>query len=614
MKADRRIRTSLISIAADVVLISIKAFLGVFTGSLALVADAMHSASDLGVSIVVLMGLLFRRREETRAGGQDRERRLCRIEAGLAYAVACLILYAPYEIASTLLARQSAPIDNLGVGVAGILACIALTGFIARLKLQVGRDTGSAALTADGYHSSTDLFSSIAVLFAVMGDAIGIRLDPIVAGLIAVLIGVTGIELFVASTRALIRGEPLRTDDLGDFLKRGWRWIWSTPEREAELPLSEQSAAVATTTPSEGAAPPLIGDTPAPSAQGVAGPCSASGKQGAVRHRKLASRLASLRPKHPKRWAFGLAACALIAWLGSGLTAIRPEEIGVRLRFGRIIGAELTPGLHWCLPWPVEEVARVRPGEVGRIEIGFRTSRDGQHNRLFDEALVIAGDESLVDLNFVLHYRMPNALTALFRARSADEMVRALAESSVREVLATETSDAILTQEQPRILARIEARVQGEFDSHALDLTLVDLLLTEARPPSAVTQAFRDVFSAREDQLKVLQQAEARRNDAIPKARAESAARISEAASFEFDKRLRAEGDAERFRLESAAWKQSPDVTSYRLFIETIEQGLANRRKIIANPRANFGGYQLWLFGPQQLPSPDLYGTPSLKK
>ncbi len=607
MKADRRIRTSLISIAADLALISIKALLGIFTGSVALAADAMHSASDLGVSLVVLLGLLFRRRAEAQGGGgQERERRLCRIEAGLAYAVACLILYAPYEIASTLLARESAPIDNLGAGIAGILACIALTGFIARLKLQVGRDTGSAALTADGYHSRTDLFSSVAVLFAVMGDAIGVRLDPIVAGLIAVLIGVTGIELFVASTRALIRGEPLKTDDLGEWVQRGWRWLWSSP------PAPERArAAVA-----DPRAPSPLATPDAP-AQGQGVPASpAPVRQGVARSlwRRLAARLGALRPAHPRRWAAGIALCALAAWLASGLTAIRPDEVGVRLRFGRIAEANLAPGLHWRLPWPVEEVARVRPGEVRRVEIGFRTSRDGLQSRLFDEALVIAGDESLADLNFVLHYRTPNALTALFRARSADEMVRALAESAVREVLATETTDAILTQGQPRILARIEARVREEFDAHALDLALVDLLLTEARPPSAVTQAFRDVFSAREDQLKVLQQAEARRNDAIPKARAESAARISEAASFEFDKRLRAEGDAERFRLESAAWKRSPEVTGYRLFIETIERGLTGRRKIVANPRANFGGYQLWLFGPQQLPAPELFGAPPLKK
>ena len=244
---------------------------------------------------------------------------------------------------------------------------------------------------------------------------------------------------------------------------------------------------------------------------------------------------------------------------------------------------------------------RGRNSDDGYARI-LRTARDGKRNRLFDESLFIAGDESLVDLNLVVHYRTPNALTALVRARSNDELVRALAEASVREVLATETTDAVLTQEQPRILARVETRLREDFEALQLDLSLVDLLLTEARPPTAVTQAFRDVFSAREDQIKALQQAEARRNDAIPKARAESVVYISEATSFALDKRLRAEGDAERFRLESAAWKLSPEVTSYRLFIETVEKGLANRKKIVANPRANFGGYQLWLFGPQQAP------------
>ena len=582
MTPDRRIRTSLLSIGSDALLIAAKAALGWLTGSVALAADAMHSASDLGVSGVVLAGLLFRSRAEKQGGeGAAKSKRLCRIEAGLSYVIACLILYAPYEIVSTLLSRDEAPVRHLGIAVGGILGCIALTGVIARLKLQVGRETGSAALTADGYHSGTDFFSSIAVLLAVMGDAIGIRLDPIVAGVIALLIGVTGIELFAASARALILGEPLKTDDLGEGLAKAVRWLLHPPAA-AEDPGESQGGAEASQAASEG------GDLPS-------APPSESKGVGVRRG------LSALRPA---RLLTCLAAAVLLVWLCSGITAIQPDEVGVRVRLGRVAGPPLAPGLHAAFPRPFEEILRHKPSAVHRVEIGFRTGENGALNRLFDESTVIAGDESVAELNFVIHYREDDTLAALFRSRSADDIVRALAESAVREVMATETGDAILTHAQGRILERIRGRLKEELDAHALGLSLTDVLLTDVRPPSAVMPAFRDVFSAREDQLKVLRQAEAGRNDAIPKARAERTARIGEASSFETDKRLRSEGDAERFRLESSAAASSPEINAYRLFIETAEQGLAGRRKIIAAPEANFGGYQLWLFSPPQLSAP----------
>ncbi len=577
MTPDRRIRTSLLSIGADAVLIAAKAVLGWLTGSVALLADAMHSASDLGVSGVVLAGLLFRRRAETKGGNDGAaSKRLCRIEAGLSYVIACLILYAPYEIVSTLLSRDEAPVRHLGIAVGGILGCIALTGFIARLKLQVGRETGSAALLADGYHSGTDFFSSIAVLMAVMGDAIGIRLDPIVAGVIALLIGVTGIELFVASTRALLFGEPLKTDDLGEGISKIARWLIRPTVSSGAEAVTESGAQ----------------KEEVPSASDEARASSGFRRR--------------LPPIRPLRLLSCLAALALLAWLSSGISAIQPDEVGVRVRLGRVVGEPLSPGIHFALPRPFEEILRQKPSEVHRVEVGFRTGANGALNRLFDESTVIAGDESVAELNFVIHYRAADTLAALFRARSSDDIVRALAESAVREVMATETGDAILTDGQARIQERVRGRLKEDFAAHALGLTLTDVLLTDVRPPSAVMQAFRDVFSAREDQLKVLRQAEASRNDAIPKARAERFARIGEASSFETDRRLRSEGDAARFRLESSAASAAPDINAYRLFIETAEQGLAGRRKIIAAPEANFGGYQLWLFSPPQLSAPML--------
>lgn len=596
MSTDRRIRTSLLSIASDIVLISAKAGLGMVTGSMALKADAMHSASDLGISSVVLLGLLFRRHAEKASGrsADNRPARLCRIEAGLSYVIACLILYAPYDIVSTLLSRRDGAISHLGIGVAGILGCISLTWFIARLKLRVGKETGSAALIADGYHSSTDFFSSIAVLFAVMGDAIGVRIDPVVAALIALLIGVTGIELFVASTRALVKGEPLKTDDLGEWIASGVRWLLHAPSREKPASGPEHGTSSAS----------VEGPSVDAARKDACGGRVEENREGACASPSCARRLSLPRLPPPRRVAPWLAVAAAIAWLLSGLVAIQPDEVGVRIRFGKVVGQPLQPGLHLALPRPIESVLRHRPGQVRRVEVGFRTSMDGRVDRLFDESIVVAGDESVVDLNLAVHYTARDPLADLFRARSPDDMVRALAESSVREVMATKRSEMALADGQEAILREIRGRLSRDLDELGLGLSLVGVMLTDARPPSAVMPAFRDVFSAREDQLKVLQMAEAKRNESIPKARAESAAQMGEAASFALERRLHTEGDARRFALQAEGARAYPEVTAYRLFIETAEKGLAGHRKIVADPVANFGGYQLWLFGPTQPPVP----------
>ncbi|MGI5864210.1 MAG: FtsH protease activity modulator HflK [Myxococcales bacterium] len=567
MSLDRRIRASLVSISADLVLIGTKAALAKLTGSLALAADAMHSLSDLAVSAVVLLGIGLRRRSEKKGEPMARFRRL---EAGIAYAVSLLILYAPYEIVTTLLRRPPQPLAQLPLAVVGLLVCIAIAYFISRLKLMVGSETGSPALTADGYHSRMDMLSSIAVLFAVMGDAIGIRLDPIVAAVIALLIGVTGVELFVSSVRALFAGSELKTDALDGWL-------------HAKLGKLLGSRA-----PSDGAP------------------------------REVLPWIASLRRLGGRRALSGGAAGALVLWAFSGTTLVRPGEIGVRTRFGAIVDARLEPGLHYRLPWPIETIKKTRPESIERVEVGFRVIEKapaadqatgqppGQRTGILkvrEEAMVLSGDESLVDLNLVVHYRPRDPIAALYRAKEVSQIVRGLTESLVREVLATVPVDNVLTSERPKIMRALEEQLRREADGLELGIEVVSVLLRDAHPPAEVVSAFRDVFSAREDQLKLLEQAEAHRNQALPAARAGSAARIAEAQAYEVDKRLRATGDAQRFLLGAKAYRSAPAVTGYRLFIETAEAGLAGKKKIIANPEANRGGYHLWLFAPDNLPT-----------
>jgi membrane protease subunit HflK len=544
MMQDRRVRASVISMAGNVVLVAIQVFVSWLSGSLAVAADALHSLSDLGVSSVVLLGILLRRRHEARGPSAD-PTRLHRLEAGIAYAVSLLILYSAYEIARVLLSRPAQPLKHLGVTVVGVLACILVTSFLSKLKLMVGRETGSAALVADGYHSRTDMLSSVAVLGVVMGDAVGVRLDVTVAGLIAALVVATGLELLVSATRALLTGTALRTDGLET-------WVHQRVDR-----------AVASL------------------------PAGAGG-----------------RLPRPRRVAGVVVAGVAAVGLLSGLHVVEANQVGVRTRLGAVVDPALGPGLHLTLPWPLERVALARPGQVEAVEVGFRQgAAAGEARPDPEEALVLLGDESLVEVKLVVHYRVRSAVAALHRARSISETVRGLTEANLRGALCTERADDVLTGDRARVTARVRQGLQRDLDSLGLDVDIVAVLVTEAAPPPEVASSFRDVFSAREDQLRLLEQALAHQNQALPAARARGVAQLSDAEAEAEGLRARALGDAERFRLTALAQRDTRAVTGTRLFLETVEAGLAGKRKVIVNPRANHGGYHLWLFAPDRPPA-----------
>lgn len=560
---DRKIRTSLIAVGTDGLLIALKGGAALITGSLALRADALHSLSDLAVSIGVLIGLLVRRwygRGELTASGRHRG---YWIETAIAAVVSLLILYMPLEIIGEV--RNAQPEDGIRHAWVGILAVvIAIAGayFIARLKLIVGRETDSPALEADGHHSRMDVFSSIAVLASLVGGMIGIWLDPLVAVVIAVLIASMAIQLFVSSVVSLLRGEEFRELPLWPALaERVWR------------PLARR----------------WRGD-------------------GRPDWRAL------LRPRR-------LAAAALMvlaAYSVSGFSVIQPGEVGVRLRFGQVVAGELAPGLHPALPWPLERVARVDTGLVRRVELGFRstggtpahaadlfwdTREDpAGYQSVPEEALIATGDGLLLDARLVVHYRPREPVAFLYRSADAERQVRGLAEARLREIVATRAAEAVLGEERVAVGRAVQDGVQADSDALGLGLEVSAVYFHDVRPPLDVVPNYREVISALEQRTRRLYEAESYQNRSLPEARATRLSRLADAQAFAREEISKAEAEAARFAELAGAYRRAPEVTGYRLFLETVEQGLAGREKFVVDPRADRGEYQLWMFGSGQLP------------
>ena len=341
-----------------------------------------------------------------------------------------------------------------------------------------------------------------------------------------------------------------------------------------------------------------------------------------------------------------LAACcaaAVLVYAFSGLHVVRIGEVAVVQHFGRVVAPPEGPGLHGRLPYPFGRHQTVRTAEVRRVEVGFRTMpgpfakppayewnvqhRGGRHVRQADEAAVWAGDESLVDVNLVVHYRIRDPLAALFTVGTAlpdgaakwDVLVRDVAEASLRAEMACRSVDAVLTGSRSAVEGAVGRRIEGALARYGTGLAVELVLLGDVHPPVEVVPAFREVSSALEEKEADINEAEAYRNETEARGRGEAEQKRLVAQGFQQDRTMRAEGGARRFVSVADAYASSPEVTRLRLYLETVEEVLAGRRKVILD-RAPKGAKRLILLGrtglwnllPATQPDPsDLEGNPS---
>ncbi|MFA9462290.1 FtsH protease activity modulator HflK [Thiohalorhabdus methylotrophus] len=274
---------------------------------------------------------------------------------------------------------------------------------------------------------------------------------------------------------------------------------------------------------------------------------------------------------------------ALVLWLASGIYVVNPDEQGVVKRFGyHTITTE--PGLHYHLPWPIETVLTPKVTQVRRLEIGFR-DRPGQQDSMHvpKEALMLTGDEAIVDLQFAVQYHISDAAKYLFNVKDPDKTVREAAETAIREVVGQRPIDDVLTKARAEVAQATQGLMQSILDGYGVGLQVDEIALQSAQAPEPVRPAFRDVISAREDRARAVNEAEAYSNDILPRARGQAERILQEAQGYEARVVNEAEGSAARFRDVYQEYKGAPEITSKRLYLETMEQVLQNSQKVLVD-------------------------------
>ncbi len=283
----------------------------------------------------------------------------------------------------------------------------------------------------------------------------------------------------------------------------------------------------------------------------------------------------------------------LVLWTLSGLYRVLPDEQGVVLRFGKFVKTT-QPGLNYHLPFPIENVLTPKVTKVNRMDIGFRSERDSGFSSggvadVPEESLMLTGDENIVNIDFSVFWVIKDAGNFLFKIQDPEGTVKAAAETAMREVIARSDIQPILTEGRSVIEADTQEIIQNILDEYSSGIQITQVQTQKADPPDQVIDAFRDVQAARADMERSKNEAEAYANDVIPRARGEAAKVLQAAEAYKKEVVAKAEGEASRFLSIYNEYAKAKKVTQERMYLETMEEVLADINKIIIDKNSGEG-------------------------
>ncbi len=281
----------------------------------------------------------------------------------------------------------------------------------------------------------------------------------------------------------------------------------------------------------------------------------------------------------------------------SGIYVVGPGEQAVVRTFGRESG-KAGPGLHYRIPF-VQKVNVVNIEEIRRLEVGFRGDK-----RVPTEALMLTGDENIVEAQMIIQYRVTDPSKYLFELAQPEETLRATAEVALRSMVGRTKIDDVITTGRENVQSETRAWLQRLMDEYQSGIGITEVKLQAVDAPDDVKEAFHDVVRAREEKEKLINQAMGYKADVIPRARGEARRIEREAEAYREERVLRARGDSAKFLAQLAEYSKAEAVTRDRLYLETMERVLSRVSKTTLVDGGLANTVLPILPGPGSLPAP----------
>ncbi len=303
----------------------------------------------------------------------------------------------------------------------------------------------------------------------------------------------------------------------------------------------------------------------------------------------------------PLLFLAGAAAVAVAVWYAF-FFRVNPDELGVVMRFGEFVRQQ-PPGLHYRLPYPVEEVYLPQVTRQRITEIGMRSNAVGRTRAaasdVREESLMLTGDENIVDVDFVVYWRIrvendpktgeSGVAQYLFNIQEPDLTVKAVAESAMREIVGQSNIQPILTEARQKTEQSVQKLMQETLDKYRAGVRIDQVQLQKVDPPAEVIDAFRDVQAARADNQRLQNEAYGYANKMVPEARGEAERIIQGAEGYKQQTVAEANGQTSRFLKVYDEYVKAPEVTRRRMFLETMERVFGGTDKIIIDSKGGQG-------------------------
>ena len=290
-------------------------------------------------------------------------------------------------------------------------------------------------------------------------------------------------------------------------------------------------------------------------------------------------------PRQSKIGLGVIAAGAIALWLISGFFIVQEGQVAVLTQFGKY-KSTAQAGFQWRMPAPIQGHEMVNISQLRTFEVGFRGNA---RNRVLPEALMLTEDENIVDVQFVVQYRLraDGAPDYIFKTKDPDESVRQTAQAAMREVVGKKPMDKVLYEERAAIAVDVQKLMQVILDRYKTGVQVSSVAIQNVQPPEQVQAAFDDAVKAGQDLDRQKNEGQAYSNQIVPMAAGQASRMLEQAEGYRARVVGTATGDAARFGSVLTEYSKAPEVIRERMYLETMQQMFANASKVLIDTKGS---------------------------
>lgn len=254
---------------------------------------------------------------------------------------------------------------------------------------------------------------------------------------------------------------------------------------------------------------------------------------------------------------------------------VEETEQAVVTTLGKVSSVE-TAGLHFKLPYPIQNVTKVAVNKTQKLQIGYSSGNEAEASKtsaVAAEAKMITGDFNIVNIDFFIEWKISDPVKFIYNSDEPGQILKMIAQSSARSIIGSKNVDGVLTTEKSIIQAEIKEKIINKLTNYDLGVQILDVKIQDSEPPTAdVIKAFKEVETAKQEKETRINEALTYKNKTLPAAESEADKLIRAAESYRESKINEATGEVARFNAMYTEYAKNKDITRTRMYLETIEE------------------------------------------